>query len=161
MGRDNLAMNGGPAAVTRPFPRWPFSDWRESQRLEQVLQGESWWRVGGSQVVAFERDFAAAHGGGLGLAVTNGTHALELALRTLGVGPGDEVIIPSLTFVSTVTAVFMVFAQPRRCRRIARHVVHRPRRGPRGDRTPHPGSHSGALRRAGRRHGTPAKRLQR
>lgn len=69
--------------------------------------------VGGSEVAAFEEEFAAAHGVEVaGAGCGSGTDALALALRALGVGPGDEVIVPAMTFVATVEAVVHVGATP-------------------------------------------------
>lgn len=107
-----LSLLGGDPAVRRPFPRWPQSTELEVSLLQEVLESSNWWRMTGTQVKKFEREFAEMHGAPYGLAVTNGTHALELALRTLGIGPGDEVIIPSQTFIATAMAVFMVGARP-------------------------------------------------
>ena len=69
--------------------------------------------VGGPEVAAFEREFAAYCGAGQAVGVANGTDALELILRGLGVGPGDEVIIPTNTFVATAEAVCAAGAIPR------------------------------------------------
>ncbi|RZS32166.1 3-amino-5-hydroxybenzoate synthase [Herbihabitans rhizosphaerae] len=60
--------------------------------------------MGGAEVDSFEREFAMHHGSEYALAVTNGTHALELALQVLGVGQGDEVIVPAFTFISSSQA---------------------------------------------------------
>lgn len=60
--------------------------------------------MGGSEVDNFEREFARYHGAAAALAVTNGTHALELGLELLGVGPGTEVIVPAFTFISSALA---------------------------------------------------------
>ena len=106
------------SAITRDvlhgqrFPSWPVHDSREADLLLQVLNSAGWWRGSGSQVSALETAFAAAHGALHGLAVTNGTNALELALRTLKIGPGDEVIVPAMTFVATVMPVLTVGATP-------------------------------------------------
>ena len=59
----------------------------------------------GSEVVAFEKEFAAYSGGALGIGVNTGTSALHLALLAAGVGPGDEVITVPFTFVATVSAI--------------------------------------------------------
>ena len=59
----------------------------------------------GPQVEAFEEEFASTIGAHHAAAVSNGTVALELALRALGVGPGDQVVVPSFTFVATANAV--------------------------------------------------------
>jgi perosamine synthetase len=66
----------------------------------------------GEYIPRFEREFAAYCGVKYGIAVSNGTAAIHLALAVLGIGPGDEVILPSLTFVATASAVHYVGATP-------------------------------------------------
>jgi dTDP-4-amino-4,6-dideoxygalactose transaminase len=61
--------------------------------------------IGGEEVAAFEREYAAYCGVGHCVGLANGTDALELALRALGVGPGDDVVIPANTFIATAEAV--------------------------------------------------------
>ncbi|HEX7243278.1 MAG TPA: DegT/DnrJ/EryC1/StrS family aminotransferase [Longimicrobiaceae bacterium] len=107
-----VALLGGEPVVRHPFPRWPQSDGLEARLLMEALESGEWWRATGTQVKAFEAAFAAHHGARHAMAVTNGTHALELALRALGIGVGDEVLVPSLTFVATSMAVFAVGARP-------------------------------------------------
>jgi len=68
--------------------------------------------IGGPYVAAFEADYARYCGAGACVGVANGTDAIELILRGLGIGPGDEVIIPANTFVATVEAVVEVGATP-------------------------------------------------
>jgi 3-amino-5-hydroxybenzoate synthase len=86
------------------FPDWPQFDDTERRALDRALTQGQWWRMGGSEVETFEREFAGYHGARHALAVTNGTHALELALQVLGVGPGTEVIVPAFTFISSSQA---------------------------------------------------------
>ena len=69
--------------------------------------------VGGPEVGAFEEAFAAFCGARHAIGVANGTDALEIILRALGIGGGDEVIVPANTFVATVEAVCAVGARPR------------------------------------------------
>jgi dTDP-4-amino-4,6-dideoxygalactose transaminase len=69
--------------------------------------------VGGPEVERFETDFAEYCGSQACIGVANGTDALELILAGLGIGPGDEVIVPANTFVATVEAVCSVGARPR------------------------------------------------
>ncbi len=107
-----LAINGGTATKTKSFPAWPHYDEREQQALTDVLESRNWWRSQGNCVAKFEQDFAAFHGAKHGIAVTNGTHALEVALAALGVGPGDEVIVPDATFVATASSVLFAGAMP-------------------------------------------------
>lgn len=107
-----LALSGGPQAKTKPFPQWPFYDNRERKALLDVLESRVWWRTPGTQTLAFEQEFAAAHGARHGIAVTNGTAALEVTLAALGISPGDEVIVPDFTFVATAGAVLFAGAVP-------------------------------------------------
>lgn len=104
------------SAAGRPeplsFPSWPQHGPEERDGLLRVLEQGAWWREGGSEVAAFEQEFAAHHGGVRGLATTNGTHAIELALGVLGVGLGDEVIVPAFTFIATSLAVQRMGAVP-------------------------------------------------
>jgi dTDP-4-amino-4,6-dideoxygalactose transaminase len=66
-------------------------------------------------VAAFEREFAHLHGAAHGVAVTSCTTALHLALLALGIGPGDEVVLPSFTWIATANAVEYVGARPVLC----------------------------------------------
>jgi perosamine synthetase len=72
----------------------------------------SWISSKGPYVPKFERDFRDFVGVRHGVAVSNGTVALHLALVALGVGPGDEVIVPDLTFAATINAVLYCGATP-------------------------------------------------
>ncbi|MCG8915907.1 3-amino-5-hydroxybenzoate synthase [Actinokineospora sp. PR83] len=94
-------MNARPAPQ---FPPWPQYDDTERAGLIRALEQGQWWRMGGDEVDSFEREFAEHHGAAHALAVTNGTHALELALQCLGAGPGTEVIVPAFTFISSSQA---------------------------------------------------------
>jgi dTDP-4-amino-4,6-dideoxygalactose transaminase len=113
-----LALLGGPPAIAEPLGvSWPVFDEREQELLHGVLASGIWWRGGHadqdeSQVGKFERDFAAFQDARYGVAVANGTVALEAALRAVGVEAGDEVIIPAVTFVATATAVLQANAIP-------------------------------------------------
>ncbi|HEU4974679.1 MAG TPA: DegT/DnrJ/EryC1/StrS family aminotransferase [Baekduia sp.] len=69
----------------------------------------------GPEVDAFEREFAAYLGAGHVIGVANGTEALTIALRALGVGPGDEVVVPSFTFYASAEAVPPTGARPVFC----------------------------------------------
>ncbi|MER7275000.1 DegT/DnrJ/EryC1/StrS family aminotransferase [Dactylosporangium sp. NPDC000244] len=87
------------------FPPWPQYDDAERTGLIRALEQGQWWRMMGQEVDSFEREFGEYHGSPYALAVTNGTHALELAVEVLGIGPGDEVIVPAFTFISSSQAV--------------------------------------------------------
>lgn len=109
---EKLAKDGGIPYKTKPFPEWPIYDEREVKLLTEVLQSGTWWRVTGSKVQEFEEKFAKFQGASYCLGVTNGTHATELSLMALGVGMGDEVIVPAMTFISTGLAVINCNATP-------------------------------------------------
>lgn len=66
----------------------------------------------GPMVEAFESGLRAATGAARAVAVSSGTSALQIALQALGVGPGDEVLVPSLTFLATANAVLLAGARP-------------------------------------------------
>jgi len=72
----------------------------------------SGWFIGGAEVDRFEADFAAYCGASHAVGVANGLDALHLALRALGVGAGDEVIVPSNTYIATWLAVSQCGAKP-------------------------------------------------
>lgn len=69
----------------------------------------------GPQVAAFEREFAAYLGAGEAVGVANGTEAITIALRALGVGPGDEVVVPAFTFYASAEAIPPTGAVPVFC----------------------------------------------
>lgn len=76
---------------------------------------ESGWLTQGPKVAAFERDFAERHGVPHALATTSCTTALHLALAAMGIGPGDEVIVPAFTWVATANAALYCGAEPVLC----------------------------------------------
>jgi dTDP-4-amino-4,6-dideoxygalactose transaminase len=108
----HLALNGGSPVRTKEFPGWPVFDDSEIRNLEEVVRSGKWFAPGGTKVKEFEARFAEFQNAKYGIAVCNGTIALEMALLTLGVGAGDEVIIPAYTFVATATAVLRCNAVP-------------------------------------------------
>src|SRR2546426_11226504 len=87
-----LALLGGRKAKGKPFPDWPMYDDKERRALMEVLESRVWWRTPGTKTLEFERAFAAFHGARHGVAVTNGTAAIEVVMAALNIGPGDEVI---------------------------------------------------------------------
>jgi dTDP-3-amino-3,4,6-trideoxy-alpha-D-glucose transaminase len=81
--------------------------------IERVIGGGQF--ILGPEVAAFEREFAAYVGTAHAIGVGNGTDALTIALRAMGVGPGDEVIVPSFTFFATAEAIPHTGATPVFC----------------------------------------------
>ncbi|MEX0642668.1 MAG: DegT/DnrJ/EryC1/StrS family aminotransferase [Pirellulales bacterium] len=94
------------------FPTWPVCAADECEAALRVLRSGllNYWT--GSEGREFEREFADSVCCAYAVAVANGTVALELALHALGISPGDEVIVPSRTFVATAMAVVRVGAVP-------------------------------------------------
>ena len=107
----NLAINRGTPVRTKPFPTWPTYDARDLKAFEEVYHSGS-WGVGGSKVPEFERRFAEFQGAKYGVCVNSGTAALYVALKTAGVGLGDEVITTPYTFQATVVAILMANGTP-------------------------------------------------
>ncbi len=107
-----LAINGGTPVRAAEYPHWPVWDDAERTRLTATLESGHWWATGGSQVPAFERAFAAFSAVEHCIAVTNGTHAIEVALLGAGIGEGDEVIVTDYTFFASAAAVACINAIP-------------------------------------------------
>jgi dTDP-4-amino-4,6-dideoxygalactose transaminase len=107
-----LAINGGQPVRSKPLPTWPVFDAEEIAAVRDVLASGrvNYWT--GPHGRAFEHEFAAATGSLYAVAVSNETLALELALRSLGIGPGDEVIVPAATFIAVPSAVVHCGARP-------------------------------------------------
>ncbi|MFI5259942.1 MAG: DegT/DnrJ/EryC1/StrS family aminotransferase [Candidatus Limnocylindrales bacterium] len=107
-----LAVLGGKPVRNRPFTSWPIIAENEERTWMDVLRKGRWCRLGGDYADRFEETWARTLGAKHCLAVANGTSALVTSLAALGVGPGDEVIVPPYTFVATVNAVLMHHALP-------------------------------------------------
>ena len=112
MSPDQLAVNGGKAVRTQPFPDWPIFDEREEHLLLEVLHSGKWSALDGDKVKAFQEKFSAYQEARYALCVPNGTLALQAALMALDIQPGEEVIVPAYTFIATVSAVLQVGAKP-------------------------------------------------
>lgn len=106
-----LAINGGQPVRTAPWPKWPQWQAAESKQLQTVLESGEWG--GFNQIVRdFEAAFAKRHQAKHCFAAVNGTLTLEAALRVVGVGHGDEVIVPPYTFIATANAARLAGAIP-------------------------------------------------
>ena len=109
---NELAIEGGKPSREFPFAPWPSFEPDEIEAVASVLKSAkiNYWT--GEEGRLFEKEFAAFAGCKHGIAVANGTVALELALHALGIGPGDEVIVPSRTFIASASCVVMRGAIP-------------------------------------------------
>lgn len=95
-----------------PAEHWPFYDEDEIAAVADVLRSGKVNQWTGGDVFAFQRAMEARFEGGHGIAVANGSLALELALRAFGIGPGDEVIVTPRTFVASAFCAMLVGATP-------------------------------------------------
>lgn len=117
MANEKLAMDGGTPTITEPIPGGMHGpsviDEREIQAVTDVLKSQKLFRFcEDSKVAAFEKQAADMLGVEYTLMVNSGTSALVCALTGVGVGPGDEVIVPGYTYISTAAAVVGVGAIP-------------------------------------------------
>jgi len=108
-----LAVHGGSPAVKDKLPHWPSFDGHAIRAVEEVLRSGkvNYWT--GRKGMEFEKKFAAWQGSRFAISTTNGTAALHVALTALGIGPGDEVIVPSYTFIASSFSIVQAGAIPR------------------------------------------------
>jgi len=107
-----LAIDGFEPVRKKPFPPWPYF-WEEEKKavLEVLDSGKvNYWT--GTKCREFEKKFAEYLGVKYAVAVNSGTSALHVALAAAGIGAGDEVIVPPLTFIATATSVLQQLAIP-------------------------------------------------
>src|SRR3954466_11326102 len=93
----------------------PLAPLREALHAKLAETFDAGAYILGPEVAGFERDFAAFLGTPHAAGVANGTDALVLALRALGVGPGDDVVVPSFTFYASAEAIPLTGARPVFC----------------------------------------------
>jgi dTDP-4-amino-4,6-dideoxygalactose transaminase len=107
-----LALLGGTPVRTARFPSWPRTTALDEREVLEVLRSGRWFRGGSPMCDRFEQAYAKLLGAPHCLATANGTSALFTSLNALGVGPGNEVIVPPYTFVATVNVVLLHYALP-------------------------------------------------
>ena len=110
----NLAIAGGAPVRTKPHAEWPQFDGREKDAILGVLESRNWGGYPFPNRLAdrFSRAFADSHGARHALCAANGTVTLEIALKAVGIRPGDEVIVPAYTFEATAAPVLKLGAIP-------------------------------------------------
>jgi dTDP-4-amino-4,6-dideoxygalactose transaminase len=110
---DKLAIDGGPKAVTNTLMSWPQFDEKAVKAVQEVLRSGkvNYWT--GPRGMEFERKFAQWQGSKFAVSTSSGTSALHVALTALGIGPGDEVIVPSYTFIASSFSIVQAGAIPR------------------------------------------------
>ncbi|MDD4727835.1 MAG: DegT/DnrJ/EryC1/StrS family aminotransferase, partial [Dysgonamonadaceae bacterium] len=111
--KEKLAIKGGPKAVTNKLKGWPSFDEKAIKAVEEVLRSGkvNYWT--GKKGMEFEKRFAEWQGSKYAISVSTGTSALHVGLAAMGIGPGDEVIVPSYTFIATSFSVVQAGAIPR------------------------------------------------
>jgi dTDP-4-amino-4,6-dideoxygalactose transaminase len=111
---NELAINGGTPVRSASYPEWPKGDEREIDAVTDVIRSGDWggFPEPGRYAGRFEEAFAAYQGAQHGVLMANGTVTMEVALKALGIGWGDEVIVPALTFAATAYAAIAAGALP-------------------------------------------------
>jgi len=111
---EKLAIKGGTPCrdtTAHPWPKWPVWGKEEEHALIEVLHSGV-WSYNGPKEVEFNRLFAEFTGVNHAISTVNGTITLQIALEALGIGVGDEVIVPGLTWQATAATVIDVNATP-------------------------------------------------
>ena len=110
---EKLAIDGGAPTIQGPLPPWPCLDDNAIAAVAETLKSGkvNYWT--GPKGMEFEERFAAWQGSKFAISTTNGTSALHTALAGLGIGPGDEVIVPSYTFIASSFSIVQAGAIPR------------------------------------------------
>lgn len=106
------AILGGKPVRTGRFLSWPIADRKDEEAVAEVARSRKWFRGSGKQVTGFEEAWARITGAKYCLATSSGTAALFTSLNALGIGPGDEVLVPPFTFVATINVVLLQYALP-------------------------------------------------
>jgi len=109
----NLAVLGGTPVRTEPYPDWPFIDEEGLELYIQAFREKNWSQFRHTEsetTLQFEHDYAELMGVDYCCTTNTGTLALTAALRAVGVGPSDEVVVPTNTFVATAQAVYNLYA---------------------------------------------------
>ncbi len=109
-----LAITGGKPARKKPFSDWPLYGQQEARGLQKVLASHNWggYPFPNKEAGVFAQKFARFHGAKYGLVVSNGTVAIEVALKAANIKPGDEVIVPAYTWEGTVSPILLLNAIP-------------------------------------------------
>lgn len=103
--RQQLAIHGGPVTIAKTFT-WPVYDEGEVAAVSAIVASGKWGNPDcGDEVERFEKAFAAYCGSKYAITCVNGSVSLRLALMACGVKPGDEVIVPPYTFITTASSV--------------------------------------------------------
>ena len=110
--KEKLAIQGGEKLAKEPFPMWPSLSEKGIQAAAEVLRSGrvNYWT--GPLGMEFEKKWAEYNGARFAISTSNGTSALHTAVASLGIGPGDEVICPSYSFIASSFCVLQAGALP-------------------------------------------------
>ena len=112
--KKEIVMNGAGVAELG-FPGWPQVDPKSKAEIAEALDTGAGCYWTGHKGMEFEDKFAKWCGAKMAISCTNGTAALHIGIATLGIGPGDEVIVPSYSFIASSFAVVQAGAVPIFC----------------------------------------------
>ena len=109
-----LAIRGGSPVRPQGYPAWPVFDDRDVDAVAATVRSGNWggFPEPGPNASRFEEAFAAYQGARHGVLMVNGTVTMEVAVKALGIGWGDEVVVPALTFAATAYAPMAAGALP-------------------------------------------------
>jgi dTDP-4-amino-4,6-dideoxygalactose transaminase len=108
---EKLAIRGGTPIITTKFPAWPIWDETDARTVADAVR-EGVWGIHGRRIDEFAETFSRFQHLKHVIPVANGSFALDLAVEAVGVGPGDEVIVPDYTFMATALAPMRCGARP-------------------------------------------------
>lgn len=102
-----LAINGGPQAIPDDLklPEWPIVTEEDTAAIQRVVDRKDFWGKENEEVIALEKEYSEYTGMKYCLALNSGTAALHACIAGIGIEPGDEVLVPALTFLASATAV--------------------------------------------------------
>ncbi len=109
-----LAIHGGSPVRNEPWPLWPPYGEEEEKQLLEALRSHNWggYPAPNAKARQFAEAFAASHGAEFGICCANGSVTLEMALRAAGIQAGEEVIVPTYTWIATAACAVFVNAVP-------------------------------------------------
>jgi dTDP-4-amino-4,6-dideoxygalactose transaminase len=110
--KENLAIQGGEKLAKESFPIWPSLSEKGIQKAAEVLRSGqvNYWT--GPLGMEFEKKWAEYNGARFAISTSNGTSALHTAVASLGIGPGDEIICPSYSFIASSFCILQAGALP-------------------------------------------------
>ena len=102
-----LAIYGGPKIISKSLklPEWPIVTEADVTAMQRVIDRRDFWGKENEEVVGLEKECSEYAGMKYCLALNSGTAALHACIAGIGVEPGDEVIVPALTFLASATAI--------------------------------------------------------